>query len=623
MLRPVALLCLCLMAVQPRAFSQTVEQKSTPAPAAMPAPVPLPPVSEHDSKEAEKHFKRGLKLFKKGNLDAAELEYTAAARLNPGNTTYIEERELTRTKIVNELLADASHARQANDHVSVAEDLSKARRLDPSNSLVTEQINAEAAAIDPVVLPTGNLSKIDSGIIVLQPTPGKQPLHFRGAGQQLVRQVFERFGIKVTIDDSVLDQQIRAETEDLDFQKSADTAMLLTNSFYVALDPHRVLVAKDTKENRAKFERQFVETIYLPGLTQTELQDAFNIIRQIMNVTQASQNKDRGTLTMRGSEQALKTVNNVLTDLYQGHSQVLLTLTLYQVTRTNMHSMGVVLPNQFTMFNVSASEASLFSQYGPLIEELIAEGLVSANNPLEILAALIASGELTNSVFNQGFFLFGGGLTQFGVGFGAGTANVQLNSSDLRQLDKIQLRVGNAETATFRLGTRYPIITASYTAAGISTTATSSGLNILQLMNQNNANLSAAAATPNIQYQDLGLTLKAVPMVQKSGDISMKLELQMSALAGTSLNSVPVLANRELKTITVKEGESSMITSNLNRQESKALIGIPGINDIPGFPATNADNSLSVQELVMVLTPHVVRLEHPNGVGQMMIVPLH
>jgi len=115
-----------------------------------------------------------------------------------------------------------------------------------------------------------------------------------------------------------------------------------------------------------------------------------------------------------------------------------------------------------------------------------------------------------------------------------------------------------------------------------------------------------------------------VPMVQKSGDISMKLELQMSALAGTSLNSVPVLANRELKTmITVKEGESSMITSNLNRQESKALIGIPGINDIPGFPATNADNSLSVQELVMVLTPHVVRLEHPNGVGQMMIVPLH
>jgi Flp pilus assembly secretin CpaC len=582
----------------------------------------LPPVSDHDRAEAGKHYKRGRKQFKKGDLDAAEQEYTEAARLEPGNAIYVAERELTRTKRVSELLAEASHARLSGDHAEVADALAKAGKLDPHNSLVAEQVRAEADAIEPVILPGGDLSKIDSGVIELQPTPGKQPLHFKGPGQELITQTFQRFGIKATIDDTVMNQMVRADTEELNFQQSIDTAMLLTDSFYVPLDPHRVLVAKDTKPNRVKFEREFVETLYLPGLTPTEMQDAFNVIRQLLNVTQATQNKDQGTLTLRAPEQTLKTANSILTDLYQGHSQVLLTLTMYQVTRTREHTVGVELPNSFTLFNIPSEEAQLYAQYGTIIQQLIAQGLINPNNPLEILAALIASGQLSNSVFSQGFFVVGGGKTLSGVGFGGGTANVLLNSTDVRQLDKVQLRVGNTETATFRYGTRYPIITSSYSS--VTAIPSTAGTNIAQLLAQYTGGAGVTTTTPDVQYQDLGLTLKAAPMVQKSGDISLKLELTVSALAGASLNNVPVLANRELKTtISLKEGEASLISSNMSRQETKALIGIPGLNDIPGFPATNADNELNVSELVIVLTPHVVRLEHPNGMGKLIILPIH
>jgi len=628
--RPAALVFICWMTAFSHAQTSAPEPAPVPSVTAIPsattppAPNLLPPISSHDRSQAEKHFKRGRKFFKKDELEDAEDEYTEAARLDPGNTTYVAERELTRTKLVNQLVEGASHARQSGDHATVAEALVKAEKLDPGNSLVTEQIRAEADAVEPVIVPDGELSKVNSGVVTLQPAPGTQPFHFKGPGQRLITQVFERFGIKAAIDDSVMDQMLRADADDLDFKQSVNLAMLLTGSFFVPLDPHRVLVAKDTKPNRLKFERQFVETLYLPGLTQTEMQDAFNIIRQLLDVTQASENKEQDTLTIRAPEATLKTVNSVLTDLYQGHSQVLITLTMFQITRTREHVIGVELPNQFTLFNIPAEEASLYAQYGSLIEQLIAEGLVSANNPLEILAALIASGQLTGSVFNQGFIVFGGGQTASGIGIGNATGNMLLNSSDVRQLDKVQLRVGNTETATFRYGSRYPIITASYTAVGIPTSATASGLNVLQLLQANNQNASATAATPNIQYQDLGLTVKAEPIIQKSGDIAMKLEMQLSALAGGSLNSVPILANRELKTmITLKEGEASMITSNLSRQESKALTGIPGLNDIPGFPATNVDNEVNASELVMVLTPHVVRLEHPGGLGQIVMLPLH
>jgi Flp pilus assembly secretin CpaC len=223
----------------------------------------------------------------------------------------------------------------------------------------------------------------------------------------------------------------------------------------------------------------------------------------------------------------------------------------------------------------------------------------------------------------------GGGLSEFAaeIGSSGGTLNTALNSSNTRQLDQVQLRVGNKETATIRFGSRYPIITASYSSIGPTAASLgAAGANIMQLLQQNglSGSLASQPTIPNVQYEDLGLTVKATPMIQKNSDVSMKLELKLTALAGGSLNSVPILANRDFETtIGVKEGEASIITSLLSRQETKSLTGIPGLNDIPGFPATNVDHTVDTSELVMVLEPQVVRLEHPKGAGKMIILPRH
>ncbi len=585
----------------------------------------LPPPSRHDAKLAEQHYRKGRQYFKKGNLERAEGEYAEASRLYPANATYVEERELTRAKLVDQLVNQASQARRDGNHAAADQALSEAHSIDPANTAVDEQVRAEATAIEPAVLPSGDLTHVEFGAIELKPTPGKQPIHYRGSGQELVRQTFQKYGITATLDSSVPNPVVRVDTEDLDFQHAIQIVSLQTGSFYVPLDPHRVLVAKDTPENREKFERQYVETIYLPGVTTTELQDASNVAKQILAVKEVSTDPANGTMTIRAPDDTLDTVNKVLTDLYEGNSQVLIKLTLYQITQTHQRVVGVQLPSQVTLFNIPAELASLYAQYGSIIQQLIASGLVSANNPLEILAALIASGELSNSPFTQGFVTFGGGLTDFAGEIGSGgTANAALNSTRTHQLDQVQMRVGNLETATFREGTRYPIISSSYSSVGISTAALgTAGTNIMQLLNQSGLGSAlATATTPNVQYQDLGLTIKATPTIQQTGDISLKLEMQLSALAGSSLNNVPVLNNREFKTVIgVKEGEASVITSNLSRQETKSLTGIPGLNDIPGFPATNVSHEMDTSQLVMVIEPRVVRFDHPFGHGQLILLP--
>lgn len=612
---------------QPGPDSIADAPKAGPQPAdAAPAAI-LPTVSKHDLKEAERDFRRGRKLFDKGDLEGAEAEYVAAADLSPGNTVYVEERELTQAKLVNQLVKRAAAARVSGDRTVASDLLARAHELDPQNSLVDEQIQAEATAEEPAVLPSAGLAHIEMGTIDLQPSAGKQALNVRGGAQELVRQAFQKFGITPTIDPSTPNTTVRVDTEPLDFAETMRVVQLLTGTFYVPLDPHRALVAKDTRENRDKFERQYVETVYMPGLTSSELQDASNIAKQVVNITKAATNTSNGTMTLRAPRESLDTVNALLADLYEGHSQVLLKLTLYQVTQTKERVVGVQIPSQLTLFNVPAELATLYSQYSSEIAQLIASGLVNANNPLEILAALAATGQLQNSPFTQGFVKFGGGLTEFAGQIGSGaTGNLALNSTSARQLDEVQLRVQNHETATFRLGSRYPIITASYSNIGISTAALgTAGTNIMQLLNQAGlANSLTTATTPNIQYEDLGLTVKATPVIQRTGDISLKLEMQLSALGGGSLNGVPILNNREFQTVIgVKEGEASILTSNLSRQETKSLTGIPGLSDIPGFPATNVDHTVDTSQLVLVLEPHVVRLEHPGGAGKMIILPPH
>ena len=54
---------------------------------------------------------------------------------------------------------------------------------------------------------------------------------------------------------------------------------LVTNSFWVPLDAHRALVARDTRTNRQEFTRQEVETIHLSGLKADEMTEVSNLAK--------------------------------------------------------------------------------------------------------------------------------------------------------------------------------------------------------------------------------------------------------------------------------------------------------------------------------------------------------
>jgi type II secretory pathway component GspD/PulD (secretin) len=123
-----------------------------------------------------------------------------------------------------------------------------------------------------------------------------------------------------------------------------------------------------------------------------------------------------------------------------------------------------------------------------------------------------------------------------------------------------------------------------------------------------------------VEYQDLGLTLKATPKVMRGGEVALTVDLKITALAGASINEVPILNNRSYSgVVTLRQGEAVVVVSEVDSQESKAISGTPGIAEIPGMSSfTGNDTSKNTATLLIVMTPHVIRGTQPAGHSPMM-----
>jgi hypothetical protein len=263
-------------------------------------------------------------------------------------------------------------------------------------------------------------------------------------------------------------------------------------------------------------------------------------------------------------------------------------------------------------YNVYAEEQKILTDNASTVQEIISSGLAAKGDTLTIIGILIAGGYVSSSLFSSGLAAFGGGITESALAPGSVTVNLSLNSSESRQLDQIQMRLGDGEAGTLRTGMRYPIQTSSYSSlssssssiAGLTTAGTSSSLSSLI-----SSLTGSATNVPMVEYQDLGLTLKATPKVLRNGDVALNIDMKLDALAGSSLNGVPILNSRAYSgVVTVKQDEGVAVLSEVNKQESRAISGVPGLSEIPGLNnLTEKDTEKDYATLLIVITPHVIR----------------
>jgi hypothetical protein len=587
-----------------------------------------PETSHKQIREGEKFYAEGVRAMEKGDVDAAYNAFSKAAKADPGNQNYALDLQIASQHKVSKLVQEADKARLLSEPDVARAKLTEAMALDPKNPIVTQHVNDLADLYN-----AGTPDNVDATLappIELTPRPGKQSFHFKTTGQDVLKRVAEAYGLKLVDDGSLGNLTVRFDADDVDYATAARLATLATNSFLVPLDPVRVLAAKDTKENHTKYDRLAVETLYLPGLTATEFSDVNNLAKNVLGITQSTVQPGSGTLLVRGPAANLNALNKTLVDLLDGKSEVLLDVKVYQIDKTRTGLLGVQLPQTTTVFNVNTELNSVLSQNASLVQEIISSGLAQAGDFAAIAAILIASGEVSGSILASPFATFGGGLTLTGLAPGQVTGNLSFTAADTRALDQVQIRLDDNAEGTIRTGTRYPIVTSSYSSIAASSVSipgiTSAGLSsVLSGLGVSASSLSTASAIPQVQYQDLGLIFKVTPRVERNDDVTLKLDLKIQALEGASLNGLPVLTNRSYTAdIHLVNGASALVVGDLSRQESNAVSGTPGLSELPGFSALGSSTKdYDVSNLAILVTPHVLRRRHDNRMGPVIPLPPH
>ena len=584
-------------------------------------------VSASARHEAEHLYLEGAKAMQQDDLQTAQQDFAKASGLNPRSVDYRTAEQIARTNLVTQLLRASDKAQILGNDLESQAKLQQAAALDPNNPAVLqhESIFGSRGKSEG----SNDTASIElAGSTALQPTAELHSFHLHTSGQQIIQQVLSAYGITPTIDPSVKVNHTSFDADDVDYEHAARMVRLATGSFFVVLDPKRVLVAKDTKENQDRFQREMLETVYLPGLTPEEAKSVGDMARVLFDAQQATV-ATNGTLTVRAPEARLIALNHTLIDLLDGRAQVDVEVRLIAIDTSHTTNIGVQVPQQFSAFNVESEVQSIINNNQSLVQQIIANGLAPAGDLEAIVAVLIASGQVTSPLLNEAFGVFGNGLTLTGVTIPSVTANFALNSSETRMLEDVHLRLQDKDAGTITVGEKYPIETSSYSGLtssslsipGVSSAGLSSELAALGL----GGAASSQQPIPQVQYQDIGLNLKLTPHILRSRDVVLDMELKLQALAGAALNNIPELTNRQFNaTLTARDGQTTAFMSNLTKQESKAVSGVPGLSELPGFQSTTDTNrQLSKSTLLILITPHILRRAQTEVAGPALLLPRH
>lgn len=521
---------------------------------------------------------------------------------------YITAREVTRQQLVMEALDRGNKEMLAQHEVAAAAEFRVALEIDPTNEFARQRLKDSIWESDKVPSRTPETSQ-KSIDVRLSPATGRKDFHYKGDSRTLLTQIARAYDIAATIDDSVQTRQLHFNIDNVTFAQAMEAATRATKSFWIPLSGSQMYLVSDTAENRRNFERMALRTFYLSDiLTPQELMDTVNALRVLLDIRFVQQDATESTITIRAPLPVVEAASQLIESLAGGRPQLMLDVRVYQISSSLVRQMGTQLPTNFNVFNISPTLlASLIPGATDAINQLIASGGINQGNSQAIQALLAQVQQAAqNPLLTTPFATFGGGLSLSGLSWTPPIAvKLSVNESDVHSLEHVTLRTSQNTPAVLRLGQRYPFVNATF--APIYNTGA-----ISQVL----GNQSYRAPFPSINYEDLGLNMKATPIIHSNTDVSLKLEINIRTLGGQNVNGIPIINNREyVGSISLKNDEPGVVAGLLSKADALSLSGYPFLSRVPGVNYGTAvhDKNVNDDELLIVMTPHIVRMAPQEG----------
>jgi general secretion pathway protein D len=549
-----------------------------------------PAVSKEDKKAAEKDFKNAQDLQRAGKPQEALQAVVKAEQLVPGNMEYITMGEMLRQQLVDEQMEAGNHLAAGGDPLGAAQRFRTALTIDPQNTYAEQRLR-------DVAPPEGDpdhkhvlqlLASVDQ--ITLQPAPGKKSFHVQGDTRLLYTQIGAAFGVTMQFDQGINSRAVHFDLDNVDFYTATELAGKMTKTFWAPVSNHEAIVASDTVETRKQYERLALRTFYVGNASaQTDLNDLVNVMRTIFDMKLVSVQPSSNTITVRAPKEQVEAASSLLDNLMDAKPELMIDVKEFEIDTDGLRAMGMNLPTSFTVFSIASEiRRALGPDAQNVIDQLSRTGTV---DPSTISSASLAN--LAGSPLLAPFIFFGKGNGLTGITVTPINAKLAMNHSIATNLEHMTLRAVDGEAATFRVGTRFPIVNSTFSNVAFSSRGQVSIGN-----------------TPEFTYVDLGVTLKTTPHYHANGDVTLVIDLKIDGLGTLQVNNIPDITSRAYSgTITVHDGEPSVVGGLISEQELKSVSGLPVLSTLPGLKSVLGVNSNERihNELLLVITPHVVR----------------
>jgi type II secretory pathway component GspD/PulD (secretin) len=552
-------------------------------------------------------FRKGNAASKEGDLDQAVAFYRTAVKEAPDNPNYkiaLERALMTASRAHFEkakAFEEQGQLEAARGEYELASEYDPANRQASAKVIsLDQQIRAriEAERPRPAIEALRATARAASSEPLLNPA-SREPLRlsFRNANiRDILDALGNASGINVTYDPQVPQTAASVQLDGVTLEQALQQIMSVNQLSYKVTSERAILVYPDNAQKHAQYDDQVVQTFYVSHADVTELTQLLSSLIRLpsMAVQPAIQfNKTANTITVRGTTSVVQIIEKVIAQNDKARAEIMFDVEILEVNKLNAKQYGLNL-SEFALGGVLSPEVAPVGNAS--VSSGTTTGGANANTTTTVTGGRSTppSGVQSPPPFNLNTLSRGFTTADFYLAVPTAIVKALETDSQTKLIAKPQLRGAEGNKLTMNLGEEVPIVSTSYTP--IATGGV--GVNPLN----------------SFQLKPVGINMDITPVrVTLDGDILIDLNLENSSraadvnVAGTNY---PSFNTRKVGTrLRLRDGESNLLAGLLREDERKSLSGFPGAIHVPVLKQlfSNNDQQVSSTDIVMLLTPHILR----------------
>jgi len=542
-------------------------------------------------------YKVGRKAEIVGDYDTAVLSFDKALKRDPLNAEY-KLHDMRAHFEAGQFHVEQGEKALNEGHLEEAlGEFQKAEAIDPSSAIAQQEAQKAEDLLAKVKQqeapkPVGMEEPEDLDLMSAPPKlkPLSQNAINLKMGPSDARVVFNTIGqlagLSVIFDPSFVSRSINVDLPNVTLEQALDAVSLSAGAFWKPVTSNIILVATDNLQTRRNLEDEEVQTFYLRNATTPqEVSETATLLRTLLDLTHEAQLADQNAIVVRATPDKLMLASKIIDSIDKPRPEVVLQVDVLEARVDHERNLGIQPGQSATL---AFTPRSVIEPNGGTNNTGTSGGTSTGTTNSTPQVTLNNLHHLSSA--------------DYSVTLPGATLNALLNDSTTRIIQDPSIRIIDGSTAKLKIGDRVPIATGSF-QAGV-------GVGV-----SGGAGLVNPLVNTQFTYEDVGVNLEITPRVHPDGDVSMKLDVDVSSVTGQSnIGGIqqPIISQRHLgpDEIRLKDGEVSILGGLITRSDVKSLSGWPGLARIPflRYFFSSEDKTSEDDEVLIALTPHVVRM---------------